>query len=405
MDAQNLIFNEPVKLSASVNSKQDELLPLLSEGNRLYFVRANSSSNAGGVFSRNQVWYSDIGSKDSTSRPFLPAGWRIKNSNAYSVIGFSDKGNTVFLLKNKPGRRVKGIYFSKNVAGEWIKPELIPIPGLESADFFSAYVSYDFEVILFSINQEGGYGKEDIYVSFKNAKGEWSKIRNLGSTINTAGFEMSPFLSPDKSTLFFSSEGHSSVGGSDIYYSERLYNSWETWSVPKKLPIPINSEAFDAYFAIYGDSVCYFSSDRQGGALNIYRSRISRGVQNAVDASKLIEETKALLSEIRGNQNNVRIRQFEVISLIKENEIRPTVDKIVRYLTANAKVYILYNNPVLPQRDIGKVTQLFLDSGVRPDGIETPGKEHPLYTSDFQGFQAAFQGLRSGEFLIVIVDQ
>jgi hypothetical protein len=84
----------------------------------------------------------------------------------------------------------------------------------------------------------------------------------MGSTINSSGFEMSPFLSKNKKRLYFASSGHPGMGNGDIFYSDRLYDSWEIWSAPKNLGEQVNSKSFDAYFSIYGDSVAYFSSNR-----------------------------------------------------------------------------------------------------------------------------------------------
>lgn len=403
IQAQEYNFEEPIKLSGKINSTADELLPLLSPDNRLYFSRANSNLNLGGIYSRNQIWYYNLNSNESLSKLFIPNGWRLKGKNAYSIIGISDRGNTVFLMKNTLGKKVKGIYFSKVVAGQLIKPELIPIQGLESAEFISAYVSPDFEVILFSLDQEGGFGKEDIYISVKNVKGDWSKIRNLGSVINTAGFEMSPFLSTDKNTLFFSSEGHSSLGRADIFYSERLYNSWETWSVPKRLPAPLNSEAFDAYFSIYPDSICYFSSDRHGGTMDIYKSKLIKGKQNSVDAYKLIEETKSILTELRGGQSSIKMHQMEIISIARESEISSKVSKIVQKMSVNSRLYILSNKSILPQRDMSKLAQIFLGMGLNPESIDIPDRLHSIYNSEFQGFQSILQGLQDRELLVVVV--
>ena len=138
----------------------------------------------------------------------------------------------------------------------------MPVPGLDTEDFLGAYVSPDLKVIIFSMNGAESRGNEDLYISLKNAKGEWSKPRNLGSTINTSGFEMAPFLSPDKRRLYFSSNGHPGYGNSDIFYSDRLYESWDVWSAPKNLGLKINSPAFESFFSIYHDSVAFFASNR-----------------------------------------------------------------------------------------------------------------------------------------------
>ena len=122
---------------------------------------------------------------------------------------------------------------------------------------------------------QDGYGEEDLYVTTRDSVGHWSRPINLGTTINTKGFEISPFLSADKKRLFFASNGHPGFGDADIFFSERLYDSWEVWSAPRNLGENLNSKGFDAFFSIYGDSVAYFSSNRSGGLADIYTAKVA----------------------------------------------------------------------------------------------------------------------------------
>jgi len=141
---------------------------------------------------------------------------------------------------------------------------------LEPDEYLGAYVSPDQTIMIISMNGPDSRGREDLYISLKNEKGEWTKPKNMGATINSSGFEMSPFLSPNKRRLYFASSGHPGLGNGDIFYSDRLYDSWEIWSAPKNLGDQVNSKSFDAYFAIYGDSVGYFSSNR-GKQMDLYK--------------------------------------------------------------------------------------------------------------------------------------
>ena len=120
------------------------------------------------------------------------------------------------------------------------------------------------------MNGPDSRGREDLYISLKNEKGGWTKPKNMGSTINSTGFEMSPFLSANKRRLYFASSGHPGQGNGDIFYCDRLYDSWEIWSAPKNLGESVNSKSFDAYFSIYGDSVAYFSSNRKN-QMDVYK--------------------------------------------------------------------------------------------------------------------------------------
>ncbi len=259
------------KLEPSINSPYEDILPMQTpDGKILFFSRAASPENVGGKFTGTDIWVSKLNEETlQWSKPQNEKSINDKGTNA--VIGVNEKGDEIYLLNTTGTTRVQGIYSSKKNGNTWSQPRLIQIPGLSTVDFLGAYATPDLKVIIFSMNSEESRGNEDLYISLKNAKGEWSKPKNLGSTINTSGFEIAPFLSPDKRRLYFSSNGHPGYGNSDIFYSDRLYESWEVWSAPKNLGLKINSPAFESFFSIYHDSVAFFSSNRNREFSDIYR--------------------------------------------------------------------------------------------------------------------------------------
>lgn len=269
--SQEWDFGPLRKLPPSINSEYEDILPMQTpDGKTFFFARAASPENVGGKFAGTDIWISRFDEATlEWSNPQNERNFNDKGTNA--IIGISEKGDEVFLLNTTGTKRAQGVYSSTKRNNAWSEPKLVPIPGLSTEDFLGAYVSPDMKVIVFSMNGEESRGNEDLYISLKNARGEWSKPRNLGSTINTSGFEMAPFLSPDKRRLYFASNGHPGYGNSDIFYSDRLYESWEVWSAPKNLGLKINSSAFESFFAIYHDSVAFFSSSRNRQFSDIYK--------------------------------------------------------------------------------------------------------------------------------------
>jgi hypothetical protein len=170
----------------------------------------------------------------------------------------------------------EGIAFSRKRASGWTVPEVVPIPGLNPGGFKGFFMASNYQSLLISMTTPDALGDEDLYVSVKQPNGKWSKPKNLGTSINTSGFEISPFLAADNKTLYFSSNGHQGYGGADVYISQRLYDSWDVWTKPVNLGQPINSPGFDAYFSIY-DSVAYVSSNRAGGLCDIYKVSLDGG--------------------------------------------------------------------------------------------------------------------------------
>ncbi|HEX6226228.1 MAG TPA: hypothetical protein VFZ52_17535 [Chryseolinea sp.] len=267
---QELDYGPMRKLPNSISSPYEDILPLQSpDGKTLFFSRAASPENVGGKFAGVDIWISQYDEAlKEWGKPQNEKTFNDRGSNA--VIGVSESGDEIYMLNTTGTKRAQGIYRSIKQNNAWSRPELIEIPGLTTEDFLGAHVSPDLKTIIFSMNGEESRGNEDLYISLKNARGEWSKPRNLGSTINTPGFEMSPFLSSDKRRLYFSSNGHPGYGNSDIFYSERLYESWEVWSAPKNLGLKVNSPAFESFFSIYYDTVAYFSSNRNQQFSDIY---------------------------------------------------------------------------------------------------------------------------------------
>ena len=136
------------------------------------------------------------------------------------------------------------------------------------------FVSYDGSKLFFSSNKPGGMGGFDLYVCNIDENGLTSEAKNLGFLINTNQDEVTPFFHTLSNTLFFSSNGHTGVGGLDIYKSS-LNIEDSAYSVPKNLGKPINSSKDDAYFVLESlQSKGYFSSDREdcpgGNCYDIY---------------------------------------------------------------------------------------------------------------------------------------
>jgi len=131
-----------------------------------------------------------------------------------------------------------------------------------------AALSPDNSTIYFSSASDEGYGGTDIFRSVKNAQGEWSKAELLDSTINTMFNEDAPFVAED-GTLYFSSNGLPGFGSYDIYKT-RMENG--RWTKPENLGQPVNSPGADIFLSMINNKEGYYSSSRKGGSgdLDIY---------------------------------------------------------------------------------------------------------------------------------------
>lgn len=334
---QNLHFDSLRKIETQINSQSDEMKPLLSpDGEYLYFTRAFSSDNVGGLNYGSDIWRCSL-SDDSLTITNEIGKWNNKENNA--LVGISENSNIFYLLNSY--NKASGIAFSKGLNGSLTKPEVIELEGILRQGFVDLYVAPGYDVIIVSMEGEESSGQEDLYVILRDKNGNWELPINLGSTVNTAGFELSPFLSPDRKTLYFSSNGHDGFGDADIYKSERLHNSWTVWSKPENLGSAINSISFDAYFSIYGDTVCYYSSNREG-QLDIYSSRVSKEEMRSITSYSYL--SKGDLLEIFGFLPNQEIHFDNDSSFAIAPQEKESLWLIANKIKEMDNIYILVNN-------------------------------------------------------------
>ncbi len=164
-------------------------------------------------------------------------------------VSLSFDGNTLIIYINEDG---DGGLFQSNYDGtKWSKPQKMPEP--INSDFLETHGCYspDKKEFFFTSNRPGGQGGLDIYMSRKLPNGMWSAPTNLGPTINTPYNEDSPFMHPDEKRLYFSSSGHNTMGGLDIFVAER--KSVTEWAKPKNIGYPINSTSDDVGFSVSVD--------------------------------------------------------------------------------------------------------------------------------------------------------
>ncbi|MEM1122245.1 MAG: OmpA family protein, partial [Bacteroidota bacterium] len=153
-------------------------------------------------------------------------------------------------------------------------------------------MSPDGEVLLMSLQRKDSYGRNDLYVSFKNQVGGWTEPMNLGPNINSHFSEDTPTISIDKKTIYFSSNRTNSMGGRDIFRSRRNCESWTNWTIPRRFVGPINSNRDDSQ-PFFNDRTgyLYFTSNRAGSA-DIYRVQIANPKRDEVLVKGKIIDTQ-----------------------------------------------------------------------------------------------------------------
>jgi len=184
-------------------------------------------------------------------------GSPINNDGHDATVGLAPDGQRLLVYMEDNGG---DLHESELRGTEWRKPQKLGTRINSRGHESSAAYSPDGRTLYFVTDKEGGLGGRDIYRIQPEGRGP---AQNLGPVINTPYGEEGVFLHPDGKTMYFSSEGHNSMGGYDIFKS--VYENGQ-WSKPENLGWPINTPDDDVFFVISASGRHgYYSSFREDG--------------------------------------------------------------------------------------------------------------------------------------------
>ena len=321
---QNKRNIEIKKFDTQINSEFTEYNPVVSADES---VLAYTHLTPEG---KNYVEEIKYVTKDQEGNWTFPVSLDVSTRGNAGTAGISADGQKLIIFIGG-GNNTGDLYTIDKAAIGWNSPismgSHVNSRYLES----TASVTYDNKVIYFASNRPGGYGGMDIYKVEKDENERWGQAVNLGSQINTPYDDDAPFIHPDKKTLFFTSEGHNSMGGKDIFKAELVNGKWRR---PENMGYPINTTANDNYFTLTADgSRGYFSSDRIGG----------KGGQDIYYFDMPDEEANIPLTMVKG-----RILAGENLEPV------PTQIKVVD-VELGSKIEYVYN----PNRETGEYLIIF----------------------------------------------
>lgn len=244
--------NELQNLGPKVNSIYSERGPVISpDGTKLYITRTHPDNIKG--METDDIWYTTLDEYNEWNE-LKHAGFPLNNASNNFVISVTPDGNTLLLgntYKKDGSPDRSGISIATKRNGEWQIPLKQHIEGYKNIDPYGCFfLSPDGTKLIICAENEDSYGDLDLFVSFLEGPGKWSKPVNLGTTLNTFAPDFSPFLASDGKTLYFSSYGHKGYGSSDIFVTKRLDDTWQNWTVPKNMGFEINSKGWDAYYCL-----------------------------------------------------------------------------------------------------------------------------------------------------------
>ncbi len=274
---------ELLNLGDSINSADAEYLPSLSlDGNTMVFTRRINGANEDFFIAEkdtNDVWglAKNLGYPPNTGFPDGAATLSADGNYLFftrcdmrSPNGIESGGcDLVFCYRN--GRENGQII--------WSAPQYFQFTINTVAYEGQPCLSSDNKDLYFVSDREGGYGGKDIYVSHFEDN-FWSIPENLGPLINTAKDETTPFIHPDNETLYFASNGHPTLGETDVFVSRKMGR--ENWKEVVNLGSPINTDKIDGGVAVSANGrVGYIASERAGsrGLLDIYSFELYEGIR------------------------------------------------------------------------------------------------------------------------------
>jgi hypothetical protein len=178
-----------------------------------------------------------------------------------AVMSISHDGQELYIFRNV-GLGNGDIFVSYLKGTQWSAPE--KVKGINS-NYWEGSICFtpDEKYLYFSSERPEGQGGRDIWVAERLADGSYGKIKNAGPVINTNYDEDAPFITADGKTLFFSSTGHNSTGGFDIFRSDLKGGKWNT---PYNIGKPVNTNQHDIFYWVSADGERgFYSSERKGG--------------------------------------------------------------------------------------------------------------------------------------------
>lgn len=256
-------FMKKTNLGDVINDRLNEVNPVVS-GDETVMVY-----NRTGGFQDALLYTRKVNGKWSQPVNIIPdLGLGFEEGNYATSL--SDDGSELYVYRS--GDDYDGnIYVTRRVGEKWSTLE--KLNNNINTKFWESHasVSHDGRKLYFTSNRKGTLGGLDIYVSEKDSTGNWGPAKNLGASINTRYNEETPFLGEDDKTLFFSSRGHFNIGGHDIFYS--TLDEEGNWTLPINTGYPLNSTDDDVFFNPTKDGYSAFFSilDTTGyGLADIY---------------------------------------------------------------------------------------------------------------------------------------
>ncbi len=294
--ASNLVKNpKPFKLvnvGAGINTAFDEYFPAINgDGKQLLFTRdiyytEKPMDHQEDLYlskKENNVWQTaqpvpQVNTGGNEGAPTLSGDGNIMFFTS-CMMQFGDYG-----AEDRKGYGSCDIFYAQKINGRWSRARnagsAINTANWETQPSFSS----DGKTLYFIkgvVDRAGGRKNIDIYTSVIGDDGKFQPAVRLSDVVNSKGNEESVFIHPDNMTLYFASDGHLGLGGTDLFMSKRQANG--EWGPPVNLGYPINTANDENSLLVDpAGKLAYFASqNREGGfgGLDIYQFELPNDIR------------------------------------------------------------------------------------------------------------------------------
>ncbi len=254
-------------LGPNINTSFPEYGPAITADEETIMYTARRDNTTGGKKDEgDNKYFEDVYISTKLNGKWQPAKLLSKNVNTEShdaVAGLSPDGSKLYIYRDLSSDN-GDLYETVLFGADW-EPPVHMNKNINTKKYHENTVSLSFDSrqLYFVSNKESGLGGSDIYVCDLDPKGEWGVSKNVGPEINTKYSEDGVFMHPDGVTMYFSSKGHNTMGGYDIFKSTLVNGKW---GKPENLGYPINGPDDDVFFVVSGSgNRGYFASAKTGG--------------------------------------------------------------------------------------------------------------------------------------------
>lgn len=311
-------------LGEVINSEYNDYLPYVSSKEDFIIFSTNRKGTVGGI-EDGDGYYPDVyigklkRGRDKYSKPRSMGG--MFNTDLVEEVAGGSVDGSHFFYASDVDYQIYNLKYTYKAPKKRSYPNPSNLDGInqKNSNEVSATITNDGSLIIFSSDRKGGYGGYDLWMSRKLPTGNWGIAVNLGSKINTSFDETYPMFKGDESSIVFSSNGHFSIGGFDLFESE-FSEELKTWTAPKNLGYPINTA--------YDDNGIVFSESGR----NAYKSAIRRDSRGMKDIYRLtfgdVTPTYTVIKSHVMADTLINIEEIKEKALFKSTQMQGIVDSL-----------------------------------------------------------------------------